>query len=165
MIGLYLCDVCLFGKFIAEEIEKKLLGFQLLNKCFSENHTVIDFSKKWHSAIWRDDLRIIMLEMHTSESLMKSKVGGKKLGQYSLTFSVIPSSKLLASLLILLPSNKLLIKHITIHDKLKSSVWVTASLLSWKTVTSTPILATPIPAGIRSRLHQVKFQGKSFSSR
>lgn len=68
--------------------------------------------------------------MHTLESLMKSKVRGKKLGQYSLTFSVIPSSKLLASLLILLPSNKLLIKHITIHDKLKSSVWVTASPLS-----------------------------------
>lgn len=40
---------------------------------------------------------------------MKHKVGGKKLGQYFLPFSVIPSPKFLTSLLIL-PSNKMLIK-------------------------------------------------------
>lgn len=48
--------------------------------------------------------------MHNLESLKKNKLGGKKLGPYSLTFSMIPSSKLVASLLVLLPLNKLLVK-------------------------------------------------------
>lgn len=68
--------------------------------------------------------------MHTSEFLLKSKLGGKNLGQYSLTFFMIPSSKLLACLLILLPSNKLLIKDITIPDKLKSSGCLQAHVLN-----------------------------------
>ena len=45
IIQLYLHDVCLFSKFIAEEIEKKPLGFRLFNECFSENHQMTDFSR------------------------------------------------------------------------------------------------------------------------
>lgn len=59
--------------------------------------------------------------MHILEFLLKSKLGGKNLGQYSLTVFMTPLSKPLACLLILLSSNKLLIKNITIPDKLKSS--------------------------------------------
>ena len=51
---------------------------------------------------------------------MKHEVGGKKLGQYFLPFSVIPPPKFLTSLLILLPSNKMPIK-ISHFYKLKSS--------------------------------------------
>lgn len=45
VIWLYLHDVCLFSKFIAEEIEKKPLGFHLFNECFSENHQITDFPR------------------------------------------------------------------------------------------------------------------------
>lgn len=51
--------------------------------------------------------------MYTLESLGKSELGGQKLGQYPLVFSVTPSSKLL--------SNKITNKDITIHNKLKGS--------------------------------------------
>lgn len=34
------------------------LGLHLFNECFSEKSQNNWFSKKWFSAVWRDDLRI-----------------------------------------------------------------------------------------------------------